>query len=279
MGSEMCIRDRFLFALTVAPVLALTTWVLGKLARKRFSILYLLIVTTVVAGLCSVAIALSQKNTQFGEIMALALLSILGSAPVLGAITFLRVSYASFRLVQAADAAEQGAEAAEVALIEKKRTRFWRTGVAWITWLSTMYWTWKVALEIQAREYAKLPTTDPNCYVSSAAAHGHPRWVGSLATDSEDRDSATNVNLQMKRLKFLEFGLRAAAPGIHSRIRSFYNSVGPRLANLCQSNVWFADLTFLVLKPVEWAAILVRVLAGVPKDAIDSLYRDRRSSN
>ena len=254
-------------AVVVAPVLGLLTWSIGKLARKRFTILYLLILTTVVAGLCSLAMAIYQADPQYAQIFITVAMFIVGSAPVLGMVSFLRASRASYFLVNPRDNIESSSSDHKT----KMRANRWRIAAGWITWSTAMYWSWKIALQTQAIEYAKLPTSDPNCYVSSAAAHGHPRWVGSKSTDLH-LDSAPKVNLQMKRLKFLELGLRVLAPGIHARIRLIYNSIGPQLARRCKSNIWFADLTFLALKPIEWAAITVRALSGIPRDTVDALY-------
>jgi hypothetical protein len=52
---------------------------------------------------------------------------------------------------------------------------------------------------------------------------------------------------------------REAHPAGHARFRRFYNVVGPRLARRV-TNPWLADITYLLLKPVETGAGLVLAL-------------------
>lgn len=244
-----------IFAVIVAPVLAFIVWATTNLFRKRFSILYLVVITT----LCSVALAVAipwlKTNPRIWEVFGVALLAIIGSATVLGFITFSRVSCAIINLIF------QYGEVDYPHPVSK------RLLFGWITWAIGMAAAWRLALYIQAIEYAKLPT-QPDCYVSSAAAHGHSRFVRAVKREDE-----FCVNLQMKRLKFLELAMLAALPRTHRMIRLVYNRMGPRLARICQSNRWFADLSYIGLKPVEWIAESIRRVSGIPNELVARLYQ------
>ena len=268
-----------IMALFVAPCLALLVYLLGlsiekRLFRGQFSIKYLLVLTTVIALVFALWTALgldalSVLSGLFGY-LAVGFLFVIGGASTLGLITFCRVSVASAYLIQ-----------------QKGRQPSFSSKLisACVAWLAGFAVTWKFAIDVMMWEYAKLPTTDPNCYVSSAAANGHPGFVGSFevsrlnSTDSSsdwnrclDENVAT-INRQMQRLKFLEFAFAAILPSLHRVVRSFYNNVGPRLAKSCQASIWFSDLTYVLLKPLEWTAVLIRTITGVSQQSVDRIYR------
>ena len=121
-------------------------------------------------------------------------------------------------------------------------------------------------------EYAKLPANPPNCYVSSAAANGHSKLVKSFYVQAKAGANGYWVNRQMQRLKFLEFALKGISPRTHGCIRVGYNLIGPMLARLCKCNRLLADLTFLMLKPLELLAVLIQKAMHVPEKAIQGIY-------
>ena len=241
-----------------------------KLIARRFTIRYLIVLTTLVAVPLALIRASGVTPTSMWQgvltYFGIGLLFIIGSASTLGLITFCRVFAASF-------------------FISKQKGR--PTGLipqilGWFTWLGAYGFTWKAALDLMMIEYSKLPKTDPNCFVSSAAANGHPTLVGSFELDPTQTGKVTGkVNRQMQRLKFLEFALATSLPSIHRLIRRFYNRFGPGVALVCQSNVWISDLTFLFLKPLEWIAIGIQVSLGVSSRSIEHIYtqpnRERRA--
>jgi hypothetical protein len=137
-------------------------------------------------------------------------------------------------------------------------------------WIVAWLAGWVFAVERMLVEYSKLPASNSNCYVANAAAHGHARLVGAQRMMIGER--VVWVNPQMRRLKFVELALRALSPSLHRRLRLVYDFVGPRLARVCRSNRWFADATYLALKPVEWAAVLFGRWLGIHPDLIDRLY-------
>ena len=240
-----------LFAAFVAPCLALIVFISVRMRHwiRRFTILHVMILTTVVALLITLAIALDLKEMGALELLASMAMSVVAATPTLNFVSYLRASMKA--------TARHG-----------NRSHSSRTLVATAAgWVFSWLVSWKVTTDVMLIEYSKLPVTNPNCYVSSAAAHGHRKLVKS------DASARGRVNPQMQRLKFLEFAFAAACPKAHWWVRRVYNLFGPHAAKWCSFNVWFADVTYLMLKPLECVAIAVRLAAQVPPDAIDRIYR------
>ena len=243
-------------AIIAAPLLWLVVWGCSKGAKHlhRFTIRHLLVVTTVVAIAISLLIQTKaiQSWTDLRTLVMAVLFWIAVAAPTLNFITYLRVGIIAWAFESDASFQKH------------------RTGVVGV-WIASWFYSWKVAVDIMLIEYSKLPTTNPNCYVSSAAANGHRRLVGT------ETSGAGVVNRQMQHLKFIEFAVAAAFPKTHRRVRDLYDQVGPVLAGVCGKNVWFADVTYLALKPIEYLACLVQLSAGVPSNTIRSIYRSKAS--
>lgn len=240
------------FAAILAPVLAIIVFV-GKytvLRARRFTIAHLIIFTTLVAILVFVFLQLDTQSQDVAGFI-LGLYCVIGAGPTLNCVSYVRASIEVARHTTNHDP------------ISARRFL-----VCWFVWLAAWAASWRFAVDLLLIEYAKLPTTDPNCYVSSAAAHGHPRLVG-----VSDLPRAGSVaNMQMRRLKFLEFAFAAAAPAAHTAVRRVYNRCGPSLARVCGRNVWFADVSYLLLKPLEIAAVLIRGAARIPPSRIRDIY-------
>jgi hypothetical protein len=141
-----------------------------------------------------------------------------------------------------------------------------------LTWLGAYLGTLRISVTQAIEQYAQLPPTPTrNCYVCSAAAHGHPALVGSRLHKSPE-GTMVAVNQQMRRLKAAELAVAVAAPGWHSAIRSIYDLIGPPLARLF-SNRFVADLAYLLLKPAEWlACAALRALLQNFDDLASRLY-------
>ena len=244
-------------ALFVAPGLMLLVWTVQQVVRKRFSILFIMILTTAIAALLSIAVATVEQGDLF-EFFGGTYLFTVAAAPTLCVITFLRTSVAA------------SVVNARLAVRDEVNPSRWAWLAAWGTWLAGYAATWKVALEIEAVEYAKLPTTNPNCFVCSAAAHGHVGLVGAKSSDG------IMVNTQMRRLKLLEFAMQIAMPQTHRRLRNVYNCIGPPMASICRKNAWLADVAFLVLKPLEWIALVVQRYASISQQTVDGIYERSR---
>lgn len=136
----------------------------------------------------------------------------------------------------------------------------------WTALLGTWMATWKHATETLLAEYAALPTRDPNCFVSSAAARGHPRLVGRTP------GGTPVATPQMCRLKLLELALLAAAPKTHGLARAAYNRIGPPIAARVRHNVWLADLAYLSLKPAEWSATGIQWVLRIDESVVQRIY-------
>lgn len=241
----------FIFAAFVGPLVALLVAVCVRTPRyaRRFTIRHLLVLTAAVAVLIALAKLMEIPARSLLYIFANAAMYVAMATPALCAIAYARAS------IMIAQQTEQ-------------TTRLEYRVVAAITWLLCWAGTWKLAVDIMLAEYAKLPVTDPNCYVSNAAAHGHPRLVGS----AERLPGGQPINLQMRRLKYLEIALKAASPRLHRSVRHVYDRLGPPLARQCQRCVWFADATYLLLKPLEYLAESLRWLTKVHPSSLDCLY-------
>jgi len=247
-------------ALIVSILLAISVGLgkilLPKVFKTRFSIRYLLIVTTVVAFLTAVLVNVPDILNGIIAMFFLGGMLIIGGAPSLALVTFARVSTA----------------ATFIGSVNGRRTGRLSMVAAIAVWMSAFWVTWRLAIDSMMNRYSKLPLTDPNCFVSCAAAYGHRKFIGILSGPN----CTELVNMQMCRLKFLEFALATSLPNTHRWIRFFYNRIGPRIAWVCRSNRWLANVTFLVLKPVELLAIGVQWLALVDDQKIESIYRRRR---
>ncbi len=141
------------------------------------------------------------------------------------------------------------------------------------TYLALHCGAWRISVEVMLREYSKLPTTPPEtCYVCTAAARGHRRLVG-----SEPCFGATNtphpVNDQLRRLKAAELMLAVGCPALHRAVRAVYNRIGPSIAAMLVHPL-LADMAYLSLKPLEWAArIALALLLPGRGELIRDMYR------
>jgi hypothetical protein len=124
-------------------------------------------------------------------------------------------------------------------------------------WLATYAAAWGVAVGQAIRAYHALPTTRPTgCYVATAAARGHRRFVRSRTL------GGMPVNDQLRRLKCAEIALAALAPGCHRAVRAIYDRIGPILA-AGMVHPLLADLGYVLLTPAEWGSVfLLRRLVG-----------------
>jgi hypothetical protein len=63
------------------------------------------------------------------------------------------------------------------------------------------------------------------------------------------------VTRQLQNLKCAEIAIMALNPHLHTQLRRIYDYIGPPLAAQL-TNPFLADLAWLMLKPVEWVAML-----------------------
>lgn len=290
----------FSAALLVGPGLALLTFLGAKLMprARRIAIWQIMLLTTVVAVVAAVVSANRAALTEAGPRSALQaaagfLFAMVIAVPILNCLTYVRAAFALLR---------------SPALATTPLRDFRSVLALAFGWLVAFGTSWKFSLDAMLAEYARLPTTPPNCYVSSAAACGHRRFVGveNFEAAAEERSGALGrqglrslfngepgsvhgaaregravcdlqnafpVNDQMCRLKFLELALAAMSPRVHRIVRRAYNAFGPQAAAICRSSVWLADASYVAFKPLEWLAELIRVVAGVSALEVRGLYR------
>lgn len=127
-----------------------------------------------------------------------------------------------------------------------------------VMWFSAVAMTLAVKIPLAMRVFAALPVERPagygDCFVVSAAAQGHPRFVCSRF----DAAVGLPVNKQLLTLRAFENALAKCQPTTHRHLRRIYGRVGPPVAARIRSP-FVADVVYLLLKPAEWLAHLYLV--------------------
>ncbi len=139
-----------------------------------------------------------------------------------------------------------------------RHARLQRAGMLGLfVWFSVLAVSLLARIPLAKRFYDALPAESPagygDCFVVSAAAMGHPRFVGSRF----DPQSGMTINLQLLRLWALEQRLASRWPVAHRSLRRWYDAIGPALARRI-SSPFVADVVYVALKPLELLAIWVR---------------------
>ena len=110
--------------------------------------------------------------------------------------------------------------------------------------------------------YASLPESPPDCYIATASAQGHQKFVKSMPVLLAN-GQVMQVNAQLKTLKYAEFALMAISPRTHKFLRKIYDVIGQALAKKITRPI-LADISYLALKPFEWTAkIVLKGLMGL----------------
>lgn len=136
-----------------------------------------------------------------------------------------------------------------------------------IVWLATYAAAWRFDLLKMYELYAALPPQPPpDCYIATAAARGHPRFVQAWTVQRTD-GTALQVNRQLQRLKCAELALMKVNPRLHGVLRQIYDLLGKWLACRIQ-NPFLADVAYLLLKPWEWTVELALRMIVPEIDAI-----------
>lgn len=137
------------------------------------------------------------------------------------------------------------------------------SGSALIGWGTVYILAWRYDILRMFELYAALPKVQPNCYIATAAAQGHPCFVGS-STVLHANGKSIQVNGQLQRLKGAELALMAVRPQMHAMLRTIYDGAGKALARRLK-NPFVADIAYLSLKPFEWISyfVLKRLLPDV----------------
>jgi hypothetical protein len=113
-------------------------------------------------------------------------------------------------------------------------------------WIGSFLWSKKL--------YRALPAQAPDCFVVTAAMHGHESWVGPLFPYPESRTGKANRQLLVFRAFEKQWALHG--PVSHKGFRAVYNHIGPLIAH-CVRTPLAADALYLLLKPLEWTAQLI----------------------
>lgn len=153
---------------------------------------------------------------------------------------------------------------------ESKLTLPRRLGI--FAWVSTYVFALRFNILKMFELYAALPTEPPNCYIATAAAYGHSRFVGSQTVQLKNGKSM-QVNRQLQKLKAVEIALMGVSGTGHRMMRRIYDVIGKKLAAHIQ-NPLLADVAYLLLIPIEWISFFVLKLV-VPeiKNVSERLYR------
>jgi len=123
-------------------------------------------------------------------------------------------------------------------------------GLGAVAWLTGYVAAWRYDIQKMYELYAALPTQPPpDCYIATAAAHGHPQFVRSRIVERRDGISL-RLNSQLQTLKFAELALMAVNPFAHKVLRRLYDVIGKSLARGIR-NPFLADIAYLLLKPWE----------------------------
>ena len=142
-------------------------------------------------------------------------------------------------------------------------------GLGITAWVATYFAAWRYDILKMYELYAQLPPVPPDCYIATAAAHGHPNFVGSRKVNLAGGKSM-RVNRQLQIFKCAELALLAVAPRVHKPLRKIYDVVGKFLARKIR-NPFLADAAYLSLKPFEWTAeFALRFIIG--NISIESIY-------
>ena len=240
-----------ILSLIVAPALAFLVYLASLLARNWrllfYEHLWVLIVIFVVVGV------IAFYDSLPAALVVVPFIALAGS-PALTVVTFIRATV--------------------MVAAEHQRHHKWerRSLLIWLFAFQALaaawFASWRLAIDVMLYEYSKLPKTPPqDCYLSAAAQQRHT-WLFGKSSDG--------VSLQTKRLKFLEFALRGAAPSFHAALRRIYNYHGPRLAAFCRKSPWFADLTYLALLPLECLSLLLSRILRIRASAIHNIYSTKQ---
>ncbi len=128
-------------------------------------------------------------------------------------------------------------------------------GLGIFAWVSAYVFALRFNILKMFELYNALPTEPPNCYIATAAAKGHPRFVGSMEVMLAN-GKTVRVNRQLQRLKAVEIAWVGVSGSSHRMMRRVYDILGKRLAKRIQNPI-LADIAYLLLIPVESVSFFV----------------------
>lgn len=152
----------------------------------------------------------------------------------------------------------------------------WQT-TSMLGWLTAYGFAWRFSILQAIDVYHSLPTQPPGCYIATASARGHPRFVGSTLMVTPQ--GKMYITPQLQTLKCAEIALMALTPQLHKQLRLIYDHFGPPLAARL-TPPFLADLAWLMLKPVEWVALLtLKVIVPDINTYIPRFYSENKPQN
>lgn len=114
-------------------------------------------------------------------------------------------------------------------------------------WVASFFWSWV--------HYQSLRDSSPDCFVVTAALHGHEKIVGPLE-ETERLGVPRAANKQLRTFWAFERIWAARYPRFHRVFRCCYNRFGPLVASRIKSKL-MADMVYLLLKPCEAVAAII----------------------
>lgn len=130
--------------------------------------------------------------------------------------------------------------------------------MSWILYDILFGATTYIAIQRMFFEYSKLPKNPPQCYIATAAAHGHAILTRSTYHYDSNNNNYYAMNDQVIVLKSAELILKTLSPTIHTWLRKHYNNYGQRLAKKIH-NPFIADIIYISLIPITlFMKILVK---------------------
>ncbi len=151
-------------------------------------------------------------------------------------------------------------------------------GFSLTAWFAIYITAWRFDILKMYELYAALPTEPPNCYIATAATHGHPYFVQSRLIILGNGKQMW-INLQLQNLKVTELALQAVFPRFHKILRKVYDVLGKALARRIQHPL-LADAAYLVLKPFE--SISMQILSWFMPEAkqmVHNLYINHQNKS
>jgi len=121
-------------------------------------------------------------------------------------------------------------------------------------WAGAYAYAWRAAI-VQTSQLHHALNPGSSCFIVTAAARGHRRFVGSWPV-LRDGHCAGYANRQLITFKCLEMTMLALSPRFHRSFRMCYNTIGYPLSRLIRLPI-ASDVVYVLLKPPEWGARLV----------------------
>ncbi len=113
-------------------------------------------------------------------------------------------------------------------------------------------------------------------YLCTVAAGGHTRVVKPIRM-GERHGHAVIVNRQLLVANAFENVLEEKTPKVHRAIRNFYDKYGFPIADLIRPHKIACDITYYIMKPLEWIFLIVLYLVDAnPENRIAVQYMPKQ---